>query len=91
MRDLGLLPPKSTVPKNYRTVPPEFKVEIINFQNVNTKDQQLSPEHSDNLYFEFIDFLLENVLFGLADSCLAYITNRNTERYYFTLSKIRVL
>lgn len=39
MRDLNLLPPKSTQPKNYRTQPIEnFKVEIIDFKNVNTKD-----------------------------------------------------
>lgn len=39
MRDLGLLAPKSSVPKNYRTQPlQEYKVEIIDFKNVTTKD-----------------------------------------------------
>ena len=38
MRDLHLLPPKSTIPKNLRTTPYELKVEIIDFKSVNTKD-----------------------------------------------------
>ena len=79
MRDLGLIPPKSTVPKNFRTVPVEFKVEIIDFKTVTSKDQLLNQEHSDNLYIEFIDFLLENLLYDLADSCLGYIKNHTTE------------
>ena len=39
MRDLHLLPPKNTIPKNLRTTPYELKVEIIDFKTVNTKDQ----------------------------------------------------
>jgi hypothetical protein len=31
MRDLGILPPKSSIPKNFRTEAHEFKVEIINY------------------------------------------------------------
>ena len=56
---------------------------------MNTKDQQLSAENADNLYLEFIDLLLENMIFDLADSLLQYITNHTTERYLLTLSKIR--
>jgi hypothetical protein len=56
---------------------------------VNTKDQQLSADNADNLYLEFIDLLLENCVYNLADSLLEYVTNRNTERYLLTLSKIR--
>jgi len=32
MRDLGVLPPKSTTPENFRTETVEYKVEILNFQ-----------------------------------------------------------
>jgi hypothetical protein len=91
MRDLNLLPPKSSVPKNFRTQPLDLKVEIIDFKQVNTKDQQLSPDNSDLLYFEFIDFLLDNMVYDLADSSLEYINNRKTERYLITLAKIRTL
>ena len=92
MRDRGQLPPKNNVPKNFRTMPvTDFKVEIIDFKNVNTKDQQLSPDNSDELHFEFIDFLLENMLYDLADTTLGYINDHNTEKYLLTLSKIRVL
>jgi bacillopeptidase F (M6 metalloprotease family) len=42
-------------------------VEIIDFKNVNTKDQQLPSEHSDSLYLEFVDFLLDNMIYDLAD------------------------
>jgi len=32
MRELNLMPPKSQLPKNFRTTPPEMKVEIIDFK-----------------------------------------------------------
>jgi hypothetical protein len=89
MRDLNLLPPKNMLPKNFRTTQMEMKLEIIDFKQVNTKDQQLSADNADNLYLEFIDLLLENCVYNLADSLLEYVTNRNTERYLLTLSKIR--
>ncbi len=89
MRDLNLLPPKNMLPKNFRTQQYELKVEIIDFKNVNTKDQQLSSEHADTMFFEFIDFLLDNMIYDLADITLANVQNHNTERYLITLSKIR--
>lgn len=70
MRDLNLLPPKNMLPKNFRTTQTEMKVEIIDFKQVNTIDQKLSADNADNLYLEFIDFLLENMIFDLADSLL---------------------
>jgi tetratricopeptide (TPR) repeat protein len=91
MRDLHLLPPKSSIPKNLRTTPYETKVEIIDFKAVNTKDQQLPPDHSDALYLDFVDFLLENLVFDLADQALAYVGDRSTERFLVTLSKVRTL
>ena len=39
LRELGLLPPRSTQPKNFRTTQQEFKVEIVDFKSVLTKDQ----------------------------------------------------
>lgn len=89
MRDLHLLPPKSSIPKNLRTTPYESKVEIIDFKTVNTKDQQLPPDQSDSLYLEFVDFLLDNMIYDLADQALNYINDRSTERYLVTLSKVR--
>jgi hypothetical protein len=38
MRDLGLLPPKSGLPRNLRTEGAQMKVEILDFKNINTKD-----------------------------------------------------
>ena len=71
MRDLNIIPPKSSIPKNYRTTPIEYKVEIIDFRNVqNTKDVGLNADNADLMYFEFIDILIENVLFDIADSTL---------------------
>jgi hypothetical protein len=89
MRELNLMPPKNNIPKNFRTSALEIKLEIIDFKAVNTKDQQLSADHEDNLYFEFIDFLLDNMLYDLADSCLLYVATHTTERYLLTLAKIR--
>jgi hypothetical protein len=39
MRELGIMPPKSSVPKNFRTEAHEFKVEIINYGKVKTIDE----------------------------------------------------
>ena len=36
MRDLNLLAPKSSIPKNFRTEAIEFKVEIVDFKKVKT-------------------------------------------------------
>lgn len=38
MRELNLLPPKSSIPKNLRTTPHEMKLDIIDFKQVNTRD-----------------------------------------------------
>ena len=38
MRELSLMPPKSSIPKNFRTSDHEMKLEIIDFKLVNTKD-----------------------------------------------------
>jgi len=38
MRDLGILPPKSSIPRNFRTESIEFKVEIMDYKKVNTID-----------------------------------------------------
>ena len=38
LRELNLLPPKSTQPKNFRTVQMEYKVEIVDFKNIMSKD-----------------------------------------------------
>ena len=38
MRDLGLLPPKSSIPNNFRTEAIEFKVEIQDFEKIKTVD-----------------------------------------------------
>ena len=58
MRDLGILPPKSIIPKNFRTEAVDFKVEIIDYQSLKTNDETLTPKDSDLLFFELIDFLL---------------------------------
>ena len=39
MRDLGILAPKSSVPKNFRTESHEFRVEIIDYKKVKTIDE----------------------------------------------------
>ena len=51
----------------------------------------MSADNADNLFFEFIDFLLDNMLYDLADSCLQYVHNHKTERYLLTLAKIKGL
>jgi len=58
LRDLGLLAPKSSIPKNFRTESIEFKVEIIDFKKVKTIDETIDAKNCDLLFFDFIDFLI---------------------------------
>lgn len=66
MRDLGILPPKSSIPKNFRTESIEFKVEIINWAKQKTMDENLTSKDCDSMFFEFIDFLLQRTVFNVA-------------------------
>ena len=59
MRDLQVLPPKSTIPKNFRTETVDFKVEIIDYAKLKTQDENLTAKESDLMFFELIDFLIE--------------------------------
>ena len=42
------------------------------------------------MFFEFVDFLNEQMLFEIADQALAYVNDKTSERYLLTLAKIRV-
>jgi hypothetical protein len=59
MRDLQVLPPKSSIPKNFRTEQMEYKVEIVDWQKQKTSDESLSAKESDIMFFDLIDFLLK--------------------------------
>lgn len=73
MRELNVLQPKNNAPKNFRTRSIEYSVEIIDYKNVATIDGKMKPDDCDRIYFELIDFLLENTLFKCADIALGYI------------------
>ncbi|CDW74115.1 tetratricopeptide repeat protein [Stylonychia lemnae] len=88
LRELNLLPPKSNQPKNFRTIQEEFKIQAVDFKI--TKDQQLSYDQQDLLYFEFIEFLLEYWVYDLAEFTLSYIKDNQSERFLMTQAKIRV-
>ena len=90
LRELNLLPPKSTQPKNFRTLQMEYKVEIVDFKNIMSKDQQLSFDQSDVIYYDFIDELIQNYIYDLADFSLDYIKDKTTTRFLMTQAKIRV-
>ena len=90
MRDLGVLPPKSSIPKNFRTETVEFKVEILDFQKIKTTDENLSLKESDQLFQELIDFLLSRNVFGTADIALEYIQDKEDPRYLIAKANIRI-
>lgn len=91
MRSLGSLAPKNNLPKNFRTQAIELKVEIINYQNVKTQDQSLNSKENDNLFMDLVNFLLNKSVFNVADIGLESIVDKNSVRYLFAQSKIRVL
>lgn len=88
LRDLQLLPPKSSIPKNFRTESIDFKVEIIDYAKLKTHDEQLAPKESDLLFFELIEFLISRQIYGTAKTALHYIQDKNSTRYLMTNAKI---
>lgn len=90
MRDLGLLPPKSNIPKNFRTEALDFKVEILDYQSMKTNDETLNAKESDLLFFELIDFLIERQIYLTANTALEYIQDRTSSRYLKAKAKIRI-
>ena len=78
MRDIGSLPPKSNVPKNFRTQAKDYRVEVIDYKKVKTTDEKLSAKENDLLFFDLIDFLLEKTVFHVADMALEYIQDKST-------------
>ena len=91
MRALNLLPPKSSIPKNFRTEAIEYKVEIVDFKKVKSVDEQLSAKDCDSLLFDLIDFLLGRTVFGVADMALNLIQDKTSPKYLMTKAQIRVL
>lgn len=50
----------------------------------------MKPEESDQMYFELINLLLENNLYGAADTALDKILDVHTNQYLLTKSKLRM-
>lgn len=73
LRALGSLPEKSTKPKNFRTQKPYDFVNKSNEQPAQSKDQQLSSEHSDQLYYDLVEFLIEKKVFWFTNKVMEYI------------------
>lgn len=91
MRDLGILPSKSSQPKNFRTQARDFRVEVIDFKKVKTNDEKLTAKENDLMFFDLIDFLLERNVFGVADLALEYVVDKSSQRYLMAEARTRVL
>jgi len=78
MRELGQLQPKNNDPKNYRTEAVEYVVDIIDYKQVATKDQNMKPDDCDQMFFELIDLLMNNNIFETADTALQFIKDLHT-------------
>lgn len=81
MRDLGILPPKSSIPKNFRTESIEFKVEIIDYKKIKSIDEQLTSKDCDSMFFDFIDFLLQRTVYNVAGQVLDFVQDKASARY----------
>ena len=66
-------------------------VEIIDYKNVITMDQQIKPADNDSIYFDLIDLLLDNNLFRAADIALGYIQDIHSNQYLVTKARIRTM
>lgn len=91
MRDLGQLQPKNNQPKNFRTQSIEYQVEIIDYKLVATIDQKMKPADSDQMLFELINLLLDNYLYGAADTALNEIKDQHSNQYLLTKAKVRIM
>jgi tetratricopeptide (TPR) repeat protein len=90
MRELGQLQPFNYDNKNFRTQSIEYRVEIIDYGKVLTKDQEMKPTDSDEMHFGLIDQLMELTLYSMADIVLKAIIDKHSIRYLLTCSKIRI-
>lgn len=78
------------MPKNFRTESFEFKLEIPQWDKIKTADENLNAKDSDALFFDLIDFLLENYVYDTSDVALSYIADQNSSRYLLALAKTRM-
>lgn len=56
-----------------------------------TKDQQIKPDDSDQIFFELCDFLIKNYLYKAADISLGYIQDTHSNQYLITKAKVRTM
>lgn len=91
MRDLGQLQPKNNEPKNFRTVAIDYFVEIIDYKNVDTMDQNMKPVDSDKMFFDLIGVLINNYLYTAANIALKKINDQHSNDYLMNKAKIRIM
>lgn len=91
MRELNQLQPKNNAPKNFRTQSIEYPVDIIDYKTVKTKDEEMKGFDCDQIHFELIDLLLDNILFKSADMTLEYIQDKHSNQYLLTKARIRIM
>ena len=65
-------------------------VDIIDYKNVSTKDENMKPDDSDKMFFGLIDLLVQNNIYGTADTALKFIRDEHTNQYLMTKAKIRI-
>lgn len=51
----------------------------------------MKPDDSDVIFFELIDFLLNNYLYKAADLALGYILDIHSNRYLLSKARIRIM
>lgn len=90
LRDLNQLQAKSNKPKNFRTMEKDF-VNKSNEQPASSKDQNLSNEHSDKLYYELVEFLLDNKVFWFTNKVLSDEYMKDTASKTYMMTKVRCL
>jgi hypothetical protein len=51
----------------------------------------MKPDDSDVIFFELIDFLLNNYLYKAADLALGYIQDTHSNRFLLSKARIRIM
>ena len=51
----------------------------------------MKPDDSDQIYFELIDLMLENNLYGAADTALGYVIDIHSTQYLLSKAKICII
>ena len=78
------------MPTNFRTEALDYRYVDTDWKKEKTNDEKLEDDHSDQLFYDLIEFLLSKSVFDVSDMALGYIKDKLSVTYFMTKARIRV-